>query len=479
MARQRFAVALSFALIVAATLTSGGRDEGVRWSIACLTCSETWLADAISNVALFVPLAMSLAWRGVAPNRERVRGAWTLDALSTGRVMLLCSVLSFVIESAQYVGAPSGRTASLADWMCNSAGAVVGVCMARWWARMVWPNTSRARALTAAWTLLAVLGLTASSVALSPRVPSVGATSAVRVSALPYTPGYGWFAALPDSAFVNGVPVPHGGNGPVIVEMDRTDTVRATVRVHGRDSRTSTVPIVFVYRARDREVMAGDRIARLPKPRGFAHLLLAQRGDDAVLQSALRAHRYGLATPVLVARDAFAHTNESAAADSAYRWLAASVSDRQYTLSVRSNSDSTTQMLTLSPAIGWALIQTVVGLDSRVAPLLCVVWLLAWFAPLGYWLTFASMDERVDGGDQATDSASGPRNGMSVALRSATVGSVTLLTTLWLVATWCGSPRLTLTDTALSALGVLLGALTALRVYTRRKPLGANSAKSS
>jgi hypothetical protein len=41
--------------------------------------------------------------------------------------------------------------------------------------------------------------------------------------------------------------------------------------------------------------------------------------------------------------------------------------------------------LWLSPAIGWAMVQSVLTLGTRVAPAITALWLLAWFVPLGFW----------------------------------------------------------------------------------------------
>jgi hypothetical protein len=43
-------------------------------------------------------------------------------------------------------------------------------------------------------------------------------------------------------------------------------------------------------------------------------------------------------------------------------------------------------MLRLSPALGWTLLQTVVPAGAVSAPMLSLLWLTLWFAPLGYWM---------------------------------------------------------------------------------------------
>ena len=255
------ALAVAIGLITWATLTPSGDLLEARPTRWCITCSPIWLADAISNVVLFVPLGAALVWNEVRASRA----------------MVLAAGFSLAIELMQS-RLPFGRTPALSDWLSNSAGAALGVWAASSRALLLQPGVREARRLALTWAAVTAIVMAASWWALSPATPSFGASSPVALSPLPFTPGHGWYHALSDSATVNGVPIPHGGDGPVIAEMRRTDSVRAMVRVRGRDDRDDVVPIEYVH-------APGDTVG---------HLLLGQRGNDVALGTWLNAARAGL-----------------------------------------------------------------------------------------------------------------------------------------------------------------------------------------
>lgn len=92
---------------------------------------RTGLADFVLNVMLFVPLGISggLAFRG------------------SGRavpVVLLCAVLSFLIELLQ--GWLPGRVSSISDLLSNTAGAALGCLVAPWLASLVRHEVSSLKA---------------------------------------------------------------------------------------------------------------------------------------------------------------------------------------------------------------------------------------------------------------------------------------------------------------------------------------------
>lgn len=344
------ALAVALGLITWATLTPSGdllEPRPTRW---CLTCSPIWLADAISNVVLFVPLGATLVWQGVRASRA----------------MLLAALFSLAIELLQ-AWLPYGRTPALADWLSNSAGAALGALVASSSARLLRPGRREAQTLALIWAAMTAIVMAASWWALSPATPSAGASSAVAISSLPFTPGHGWYAALADSATVNGVPIRHGGNGPIIAEMRRTDTVRAMVRVRGRDDREAVVPIVYVHSPRDK----------------VAHLLLGQRGNDAVLGTWLNAARVGLKSPMLALNSVFA---PNARTVDAPLWLTAVVKGRALQLSARySGQIERHERLVLTPLVGWTLLQQIVRVDSPLASLMTALWALFWVGPLVFW----------------------------------------------------------------------------------------------
>ena len=344
-------VALS--IIAAATLVPSPGANGGLPVVWCVTCSPNWLSDAISNVALFVPLGAALSlWR-----------------VRTGRALLMGTGLSLLVEILQYVGLPPGRTPALADVVTNSTGALLGAAIVASRAALLYPRARAARVLLAFWTLATSTVLMVSSWLFSPVTRSVGASSPVSASSLPFVPGYGWYSADPDSGFVNGVGIPHVGSGPVIAQMARTDTVRLSVLVRGRDARHFTVPVLYVHAPDERR----------------AHVLLGQRGTSAVVRTTTVARGYGLNAPELTLHNVFALSARSALASVK---LEATVARGFLSLTAAENdSPQVVRQATmeLTPALAWSLFQGVIRLDSPAASLMTTLWLLAWFAPGGYW----------------------------------------------------------------------------------------------
>lgn len=361
-------IAAAVVLVVVATLTTGGREPVVTngesaWrAFVCITCTPTWLADIISNIALFVPFGAALAALGVRPSRAVIIGIGA----------------SCVIELLQYSGHPVGRTSSIADVFSNGTGSLVGAFVLAQASSFTHPTAARAARLSQLWTTLTLAVFAACTVALSPlarwRNTTPANVAAPSVSGLPFTPGYGWYQAYAEQPTVNGVPIPHSGNGPVIVSMPYTREVRATVQVRGRDTRDGVVPVVFVHRP----IAAGTDSLQTR-----AVLLLGQRGNDVVVGSELVAQRWGLLSPLLVSRQAFAPSGaqlvRAEATVTPHRW------EVQWS-AVRAGSDTHVAFLALSPALGWSLIQSVIGADVRGAWVLNVLWLAVWFGPLGFWV---------------------------------------------------------------------------------------------
>lgn len=426
------AVATAVSVIVTLTLTTGPGATPVEatsaWGrVSCLTCSPTWLADIIGNVLLFVPFGAGLVAAGVAP----------LPAVLIG------AASSLLIEALQYAGMPAGRTPALADLVSNTLGTALGAMLAWRWAALVAPPPRLARSLAAAWTAACAMMLAASAVALSPATPAQRATTPVR-SALPFTPGYGWYAAGIQHPTVNGTQFTQGGTGPILVAMPRADSAVAIVRVHGRDARSDIVPIVYVH---------DPAMTTVDPRRTRAHLLLAQRGTAMLVTSDVRGARWGLAAPAL---ELGAPALPPAGQDVLLR---ATVTSREWMLESRladlTHASIDTVHQALSPAIGWVLVQALLPLRSPSAPLVAAAWLLAWFAPLGFWLQRAQ-----------------PRAPLLTIL--ATLGAVgALLGVSWLAAHGTGtaplSPRHSAWCGVSGVIGAVLGALTQRFVSTSSK----------
>ncbi|UCF19746.1 MAG: VanZ family protein [Gemmatimonadota bacterium] len=130
-------------VVFAATLQPGGAEDSLG-SVTCLVCGTRGLADAILNVALFVPLGLALAL-----TLERPAAA-----------LLLAALLSAGIELAQVV--LPGRHPTLGDLVFNTTGALLGICVARSWSFWLVPAPSPAGRLSLGGSggALVILGLT-------------------------------------------------------------------------------------------------------------------------------------------------------------------------------------------------------------------------------------------------------------------------------------------------------------------------------
>lgn len=362
---RRWAVAaliLAIVCIGVLTLTPGGRDlpavQGASWwtTVTCLTCSRAWLADIISNVVLFVPLGAALAAAGV-PAR---------------RAVLLGAAASLLIELLQLSGVAPGRTPAIADIVSNTIGTGAGLLCSRFAPSLVRPTGPLAHALRNGWAVLCAATWILLACAMQPATP-VQSRAEVSASQLPFTPGYGWFAAEAVRTEVDGVPVAHHrGSGPVLVAARRTDSTTARVLVRGRDRRTGVVPVVFVHE---------PTMTRTDPVITRAHLLLAQHHEDASLASDLRAAHWGLRMPELRVAGAFGSGPDSVQ-------LEATITTHAWHLLWYAPSEPGVRhaaTLQLSPAIGWMLVQSIVPVRALLGEVLTAAWLFICVAPLGYW----------------------------------------------------------------------------------------------
>ena len=77
---QRQIVAGIVLVILVATLLPSRTD--VRRPFAfCLTCDFRWLADAVFNVALFLPFGLAAGWRAKSPWKVALAGALLSTAI--------------------------------------------------------------------------------------------------------------------------------------------------------------------------------------------------------------------------------------------------------------------------------------------------------------------------------------------------------------------------------------------------------------
>ena len=137
---------IALGLIAIATLTPLGGDHARRLSL-CVGCGDFALADALVNIALFVPLGCAFAFRG----------------LRTHRALAWIALASITVETLQYV-IVRGRTASVADVMANTMGGALGMAIPGAW-QWVLASAKHAAAATVAYGVM-IAGLAAAALAL-------------------------------------------------------------------------------------------------------------------------------------------------------------------------------------------------------------------------------------------------------------------------------------------------------------------------
>jgi len=347
------------ALIAVATLAPYGamaaEQMPPRW---CLVCGGLWATDGISNVVLFGPFGVALSMLGVR---------WW-------RVLVLSAGFSLGVEFLQSIGVPPGRSAAWADVVANGLGGLSGAWL---WARRGWvfPTSWRVAAgLCWGWAVGVVLLFGLTSAALGPRAGEGGRVWAdvaglptYGLSALPFTPGYGWFGGLADSLTVNGVSFTHRGTGPLMAVVSR-EPARVAMRVvtRGREEGSALVPIGYLHVAGDSSAVA----------------FVGEEDLAATLVVTRRAWDWGLAMPTLALPGVFA---ERSVGDPRPVVLEAWSAPDTLRLSARSAAFSGTRSIALTPLIGWALIQTVFEIDGTFELLAHVCWIAALMVPIGWW----------------------------------------------------------------------------------------------
>jgi hypothetical protein len=364
------------AFIAIATLTPAAAEGTAATPFWCLGCTAFAGADIATNVVLFIPLGAALVLLGVTPTRAA----------------LLAFAMSALIEAAQHSDLVAGRTASITDILTNGAGAWLGALAAA--RRAYWSKPSRAHAalLATGAALFAGLVIIVSSWALGRdgRVasapapfaasgPTRNAEHGLQKSALVATPGYGWFHGNVRDVVMNGATFAHSGDGPVLLAGEPSAQTDIVAHVSGRDERLGIVPFVYAH-------ANGDTLA---------DVLLAERGNDAVLEAALRGRRFRLSAPQLVLTGGFAVPSLSATADaqptvkgspaSMQLEFRARVTKQQWSLATTRGGETRTVILPITASLGWTLFQNVVHVDQRAGRAATLLWLAVLSLPVGYW----------------------------------------------------------------------------------------------
>jgi hypothetical protein len=169
--KQRLIVGMIVLAILAATLVAT-RTSLLRPFSFCLACDFRWLADAVLNVALFLPFGVAAAWR----------------AKSFWKVAVAGALLSTAIELLQMV--VPGRDPELRDILCNTAGGVLGAALVYRPRAWLLPSARRTAWLAGATAVGVFALIVCTAVLLAParaqdplRVSRVGSDAVVRYQA--------------------------------------------------------------------------------------------------------------------------------------------------------------------------------------------------------------------------------------------------------------------------------------------------------
>jgi len=356
---MRFAaLAAALLLISVATLTPGTSafNGNMRPDFWCFACGATGGADVTVNIALFVPLGLSLALLGTPP----------------ARTLWVAAGVSIAIECAQRYGFPPARVANATDIATNTGGALVGALLVRYGRYWMLPSQSQARRLIAGSSMAVASLYTLTAWALSP-LSVIGAPLLLQSSAYPFTPGYGWYHGFLSRVTVNEQVFLHAGDGPVILRGTAEGARTIRVELTGRDERAGFVPFLYMH---------GESLAP-------PALLLGQEQRDARLSLMLRGSRLRLPGPHAILPDAFAGPSK------ALHTIAATVGPTEWSLASEHADGRLQTRLRITLGLGWTVFQTVVRNEPAIVTFVSSAWMFVLWLPLGYWCAFGAIAHRA------------------------------------------------------------------------------------
>jgi len=157
----------------------------------CVLCGDRGLADALLNVALFVPLGIGGGRMGLSPFR----------------LLLLGVGLSGLIETAQFF--TPGRDASIGDIIMNGGGAFVGGLLGPYLETVFRPGPDPAKRLTILWGTAIVAHIWLLAALLEPRLPGEPG----QLDLYPPAPDGGYYDGTILAQRLDGAPV---GSGAIV-----------------------------------------------------------------------------------------------------------------------------------------------------------------------------------------------------------------------------------------------------------------------
>ncbi|HZN99298.1 MAG TPA: VanZ family protein [Gemmatimonadales bacterium] len=315
-------------------------------SLWCLVCGDQGGVDVLNNVLLFVPLGAGL----------------TLLQLRVRSVVLTGIVISFAVESLQYLGIP-GRDPSLSDLLTNTAGSWVGVILGVRHGDVLWPGRRAAGVLGLAGVLAWWATQAATAALLRPWAPS-GELRAAWASASPEGAAY---EVMVTSASVSGMAV-EGDSTPLpagLAERIRSGLVHLEIEILAGGPAPGWSAIFKLLRQRGRvmSVEAGGR--------------------DLVVQMPARARAWRLRSPALQL-----HGVLQGPAGTRLRLAAGERADTLWAVATSASNRMRRQQI-LSPSLGWSLLVPFHYAYGSEVPWLTGLWIVGWMVPIGYWTSRA------------------------------------------------------------------------------------------
>ena len=340
------AIAAVLASILWLTLTPGpGSGSGDASSFWCITCDEFAILDIASNIILFAPLGLMLAFT--------MKRRWV--------PLAICVAATVMIETLQ-ISVVSGRDSSLGDILANSLGGWIGVELALRRKPLLWPEPSTAIRLAVAWCAVVVVACAATTWALGPAfVPR-----SLWVQWLPPRTGYEPFTGRLLAFDINGIDLPLGFRSASL-GVDRrllSDAWRATATIDrdGVEPRRSVL------------VRISEEITQ-----PFA---LEQQGWDLTCLQRTRSAELRLRSPRIALRDAL---RVSSGVHPDIVRLTCEHRDRALVAGVQAGSESREEVVPLSPSLGWILLSPFDIPLNAGTRWIAALWMIGLTFPIGYW----------------------------------------------------------------------------------------------
>lgn len=348
-------VVLSLAAIVLVTMVpvSAADVSPAEW---CFLCGQLSGIDFVLNVALFIPLGVSLRVAGVS----RLTSA------------LLVIVATTTIELAQLT--IPGRISSSGDLVANIVGGGAGYALGGSLRTIVAPASRQAAGFLAAASALVLLIMWGTLWLFEP-------------SPTPH-PYWGQFAPeLGQFAKFGGTVVDAqvGGESLRNGRLRNTDAVRALLEqdsivvlasVHGGPPTEALAPAVSIFDGQQQEVM-----------------LLGREGTDLVFRVRRRATEMGLRTPTITVWNAFP-SNGSDGADAPLQ-LKGTINGFVIAASSRSATNCESRSIKFRPTNGWAYLLPFEHLYTENGKRFTIIWVALVFSPLGYYALTALVRSRT------------------------------------------------------------------------------------